>query len=414
MNEILVDVARGRVEGYCDPRLMPVAEEFIRNFNERGEMGASVCLSVDGTPLVDLWGGVKDPQSGAPWEQDTVSIVFSCSKAATALCAHLLIERGQLDLHAPVTDYWPEFGQNGKENATVLMMLNHSVGLPAFREPIKPGGYYDWDYMITRLSAEEPFWEPGTRNGYHMISFGWTVGELVRRVSGKSLGTFFREEIAEPLGLDFWIGLPESEEHRVASMIPYTPPEGAPLSDFTMAILTDPASISHLAILNDGGHMAGVDSRDAHAAELGGGGGIANARALAGLFAPLAVGGSLNGWDFLSPDRIAAMSAVSMATQRDATLLMPSRFGQGFMVSMDNRHRPLGHQETVIMGRQAFGHVGAGGSLGFADPECGLAFGYAMTQMGEGLMLNPRGQSLVDAAYQCLGYRTDAPGFWVR
>ncbi|MEH6558296.1 MAG: serine hydrolase domain-containing protein [Oceanicoccus sp.] len=402
----------GPVNGRYDKRFEKVAEEFVRNFEQRGEVGASVCINIEGETVVDMWGGMRDPETGDRWQEDTLSIVFSCTKAATALCAHMLIERGQLDPNAKVTDYWPEFGQNGKENTTVLMMLNHSAALPALRETVKPGGYNDWDYMVERLAAESPFWEPGTRNGYHMITYGWTVGELVRRVSGKSLGTFFKDEVAGPLGIDFWIGLPEDKEPRVANMIPFAPDASAIPTDFLKALLSDPDSIQYLSFLNSGGHQ--VDSREAHAAEIGGGGGVANGRALAGMFNPLANDGKAGSVELLSADTIKRISAVSMATQCDATLLIPTRFAQGFMVSMDNRARPTGDQETALLGRDAFGHVGAGGSIGFADPECRMGFGYSMTQMGAGLMLNERGQSVVDAAYKSVGYRTNAPGFWVR
>ena len=402
----------GPVNGYFDRRFEKLAEEFVRNFEQRGEVGASVCLNIEGQTVVDMWGGMRDPETGDHWQEDTLSIVFSCTKAATALCAHMLIERGQLDPNAKVTDYWPEFGQNGKENTTVLMMLNHSAALPALREPVKPGGYNDWDYMVERLAAESPFWEPGTRNGYHMITYGWTVGELVKRVSGKSLGTFFKDEIADPLGIDFWIGLPADKEPRVANMIPFAPDASVIPTDFVKALVSDPESIQYLSFLNSGGHL--VDSRAAHAAEIGGGGGIANGRALAGMFKPLANDGKAGSVELLSGDTIKRISAVSMATQCDATLLIPTRFAQGFMVSMDNRGRSTGDQETALLGREAFGHVGAGGSIGFADPECRMGFGYSMTQMGAGLMLNERGQSLVDAAYKSVGYRTNSPGFWVR
>jgi CubicO group peptidase (beta-lactamase class C family) len=407
MEQVDVGTARGRVQGRVDPAFREVLDTFVENFDAHGEVGASVCLSVEGETRVDLWGGHVDEAGSAPWTEDTLSLVFSVTKAATALCAHLLIERGELDLHAKVTRYWPEFGQQGKEDATVAMMLNHSVGLPAFRDPIKPGGYYDWDYMVGRLEQEEPFWKPGIRNGYHMISFGWTVGELVRRVSGKSLGTFFADEFARPLGLDFWIGLPEALEPRVSHMIPFLPGPEGPFTDFTKALIGDPTSIPALSWLNSGGYSP--DAREAHAAEIGGGGGISNARSLVRLFEPLADGGGA----LFSRDSVTRMSQVSMATGDDATLCMPTRFALGFMKSMDNRHRPFGDIESCILGDRAFGHVGAGGSLGFADPDCALAFGYTMNRMGAGLLLNVRGQGLVDAAYRAVGFRTDAPGVWV-
>lgn len=412
MPEVNVKTKMGVVSGFYDPKFQNIVDEFVNNFEERGEVGASVSLNIEGETLVDLWGGYRDPASRAPWERDTLSVVFSCTKAATALCAHRLIDQGKMDLDAKVTQYWPEFGQNGKEDVTVRMMLNHSVGLPAFREPIKEGGYYDWDYMIDRLSKEAPFWEPGTRNGYHMISFGWTVGELVRRVSGKSLGSYFKDNFADPLGLDYWIGLPEEHEARTAHMIPHAPTADDKPTDFMINLMTDPTSIQYLSFLNSGNHQP--DCRAAHAAEIGGGGGIANARALAGLFAPLANGGKHNGVTLLSKNHIDKMSAVSMATMKDATLLIPTRFALGFMKSMDNRYRATGELETAIIGDKAFGHVGAGGSIGFADPDCQLGFGYSMTKMGAGLMLNDRGQRLVDATYKALGYRSNDPGFWVK
>ncbi|MEH6570365.1 MAG: serine hydrolase domain-containing protein [Halioglobus sp.] len=397
------------VTGQCDPIFSELKSEFERNFSDRGESGASVCLSVNGETMVDLWGGVADPEAGTPWERDTVSIVFSCTKAATALCAHILIDRGELDLNALVTDYWPEFGKHGKEHTTVAMMLNHESALPAFREPIKPGGFRDWDYMISRLEDEEPFWEPGTRNGYHMVSFGWTVGELVRRVSGKSLGTFFADEVAGPTGGDFWIGIPENFDRNIAPMIAYSPQPDDLFSDFATKLVTDPASLQALSFLNNGGWEQ--DDPQSYRAEIGGAGGISNARGQVAMYTPLAI----NDGSLVSSDRLRHMSMVTTATRRDATLLVPTRFGPGFMKSMDNRHlASVENRQSVIMGDQAFGHVGAGGSIGFADPECGLAFSYTMTQMGNGLFLNERGQSLVDAAYLALGYKNSNPGAWVK
>ena len=412
VKEVNEEVNQGSIHGFCDGEFDAVKNEFLNNFTERSEVGASLCIRIGDEVKVDLWGGLASVEKQTPWEEDTVSVVFSCTKAAVALCAHILIDRGDMDLFAPVTDYWPEFGKNGKEDVTVAMMLNHSAGLPAFREPIDPGGYYDWAYMINRLENETPFWEPGTRNGYHMISFGWTVGELVARVSGKTLGDFFKEEVAGPLGLDFWIGLPEEIEPRVSPMILFYPEPGEPVSEFTEKLISDPTSIQHLSIMNSGGYDP--NSREAHAAMIGGGGGITNARHLSGMYAPLAAGGKYKNGRLLSQDAVARMGQVSMATGKDTTLLIPTRFTLGFMKSMDNRHRPLGHIESAIIGEKAFGHGGAGGSLGFADPECNMAFGYTMNKMGNGILLNERGQSLVDAAYRCLGYRSDQSGAWIK
>jgi CubicO group peptidase (beta-lactamase class C family) len=391
-----------------DPKFAAVREAFEQNFEDRGEVGASVCLSVEGQTVVDLWGGTRDVKTGAPWTEDTVSIVFSCTKAATAICAHILIDRGLLDLNAPVTRYWPEFGKHGKDKTTVAMMLNHESAVPALRDPVKPGGFLDWDYMVSRMEDEEPFWEPGTRNGYHMVNFGWTVGELVRRVSGKSLGTFFADEVAGPTGADFWIGVPDGFDRPIADILPYVPQAGDQLNDFTTALLTDPTSIQALSFLNNGGWD--TNAPESHRAEIGGAGGISNARGQVAMYTPLAT----DSGQLVSSERLAHMSMVTTATNRDATLLAPTRFGPGFMKSMDNRGQPFGDQMSAIIGERAFGHVGAGGSIGFADPECRLALSYTMNQMGQGLLVNERGQSLIDAAYQALGYRSTASGAWTR
>jgi CubicO group peptidase (beta-lactamase class C family) len=266
--------------------------------------------------------------------------------------------------------------------------------------------------MCDLLAKEEPFWKPGIRNGYHMFNFGWTVGELVRRVSGKSLGSFFREEVCEPLGIEFWIGMPEEHEERVAPVVPFAPEPGAEMGDFTRALLSDRQSTQALSLLNMGGFDP--NSRDSHAAEIGGAGGLSNARGLAGMYAPLACGGRLGDVELVSPDALARMGETSTSTNEDATLLIPTRFALGFMKSMDNRRRAKGDRDSAILGAAAFGHVGAGGSVGFADPECGLSFGYSMNRMGPGVLLNERGQSLVDASYRALGYESDASGAWRR
>ncbi len=412
MLQIKQDVPNGRIEGSCDERFGELAREFARNFEERGEVGASVCVTQHGRTLVDLWGGVADPASGHAWGRDTISVVFSCTKGVVALCAHLLAARGLLDLEAPVAEYWPEFAQRGKSGASVRMMLDHSVGVPVFRAPLKAGGAYEWDYMIGRLEAEEPFWEPGTRNGYHLLNFGWTVGELVRRVSKRSLGAFLQSDLAGPLGAEFWIGLPEPHEARVAPMIPFAPGPGEGLGEFLRRALEKPDSIQALGLLSAGGFDP--NTREGHAAEIGGGGGISNGRGLARLYAPFACGGALDGKRYVDAVTLARMGEVSMATHEDAVLLLPTRFALGFMKSMDNRRRARGDRDSAILSSSAFGHVGAGGSIGFADPREELSFGYSMNRMGPGILLNERGQALVDAAYRALGYASNAPGVWVR
>jgi len=399
------------VHGTCDQRFQNVRQEFERNFQERGEVGASVCVTVGGHTVVDLWGGVANNRTDAPWTEETVSIVFSSTKGATAICAHILASRGELDLDAPVAKYWPEFAQSGKENIPVKMLLNHQAGLPAVRETLPQGAYADWELVVNALAKEKPFWEPGTRNGYHALTFGWLNGEVVRRVSGKSLGTFFKDEIAQPLKLDFWIGLPEDKESRIAPMIPAKPDPARRL----FQELAKPGTIQALTMGNMGGYMGPppmFDSRAAHAAEIGGAGGVTNARGLAGMYEPLALGGKKGNVELVNSETLARMGCVSSATGEDAVLIMPTRFALGFMKTMDNRKEPAGVQDSVLISEEAFGHVGAGGSLGFADPKAGMSFGYTMNKMGPGLSLNERGQSLVDAVYCELGYQSDASGAW--
>jgi len=398
------------MKGHVDPRFAAVGEAFATNFAQREEVGASCCLTVDGEVVVDLWGGVADQKSGADWQEDTVSVVFSATKGATAICAHHLIESGAFDLSTPVAEIWPEFAAGGKQAATVRMMLDHTVGVPVLREKLKADGIYDWDYMCERLAAEEPFWEPGERGGYHGLTFGWTVGELVRRASGKSLGAYFKDHIADPLGLDFWIGLPEEIEPRVAPMIFRKHQPGDALPRFLDVGLNQPGSIPHLFLFNSGGWLGGgCNTRIGHASQLGGAGGITNARGLALMYRPFANGGSWDDVALASAPVLDAMSEVSAASNLDANLQIPVRFSPGFMKSMDNRALGL---ESVIMGPRAFGHVGAGGSFGFADPEHGISFGYTMNRMGEGLLLNDRGQALVDAVYEGLGGFGISGGAW--
>ena len=401
----------GSIEGEFDPKFKGVVDAFVENFEKREEVGASVCVTLEGRKVVDLWGG-RVKVNGAPWVSDTVSIIFSATKGASALCAHMAADRGQLDLDAPVTKYWPAFGQAGKEGALVSMMLDHSVGLPHVRTTVKKGGFYDYDYMIGLLEREEPFWKPGIRNGYHGITSAWTVGEMVHRSTRRRLGKFFNEEVAKPLGLDFWIGLPEEHEGRVAPMI-YAPiTDEVRNSRISQAAVNEKDSPTYYFMFNMG--ALDVNSREGHAAEIGSANGISNARGLASMYAPLANGGELNGVRLVSRDTLQRMALCSVATHEDATLRIPTRFSLGFMKAMDNRKLDNAAHCSLLIGEPAFGHVGAGGSLGFADPECRMSFGYTMNKMGFGILMNDRGQSLVDAAYRALGYRSDASGVWAR
>ncbi len=408
MSAIAIELADGRmISGSCDAQFTGVLAEFRRNFEERKEVGASVAITLGGRLVVDLWGGQARPATGEvaaePWARDTVSIVYSCTKAATALCLHQLVDQGKISYETLVGDIWPEFASGGKEATTVGMMLAHTSPVPHLRDPIRTGGLVDWDYMTARVAAEAAHWEPGTRQGYHGVTYAWTVGQLVRLVAGMPLGQFFQENVAGPLGLDFHIGLPESEEPRVAPMIAPDPAEVNFTSAFFRAATTQPGSLPNLFLTNLGG--ADFNSREVHAAEIGSANGITNARGLAGMYAPLANGGGT----LLSPDRVHRMGRVSAATHSDAVLCQPMRFAMGFMMSTDNR---ASGGDSLILGESAFGHVGMGGSVGFADPAQGLSMGYTMNRMGAGILVNARGQALIDAAYRAVGMASDASGAW--
>lgn len=400
------------VHGTCESQFDEVLAEFERNFAQRGEVGASVHVTVDGQSVVDLWGGVADPEIDKPWTEDTVTHVWSCTKGATALCAHLLAARGELDLNAPVATYWPEFGAAGKQHVLVRHLLSHQAGLPALRETLPKGAFYDWDHMVGALAATEPFWTPGTQHGYHGLTFGFLVGEVIRRVSGTGLGEFFQREIADPLELDFWLGLPEEIEDRVA---PNLPPDlvaaGANLPSLYKAAMTDPQSVSGLMVHNSGGYMVPgeSDTREAHAAVMGAVGGITGARGLAGMYRPVALDGSFGPVRLFPPGYLPVLGAVASAAQ-DAVILAPTRFGLGFIKSVDNHYLAGGDADGVILSEDAFGHSGIGGSLGFADPRAKISFGYAMNQQGTSVGINDRGQSLVDAVYRAVGHHRSHDG----
>jgi CubicO group peptidase (beta-lactamase class C family) len=403
------------IQGHCDDRFAEVGEEFERNFDERGELGASVAVTVGGETVVDLWGGFADPERERAWDKDTLCVAMSTTKGPVALCAHLLTTTGELDFDEPVATYWPEFAAAGKERILVRHLLNHQAGLPALRETLPPGAFYDWDGMVERLAAEEPFWEPGTRHGYHALTFGWLVGEVIRRVSGRDIGSFFAAEVAGPLGLDYWIGLPESEHARVAMLMPAPFPEpGEPMGRFVEQAMTEPDSIPWLIIVNSGGYMFPGDwnSPAALRAAIPAAGGVTNARSLAGLYRAI-VHDRVIGRFTLEPEDIARMGAVQSAGSHDAVLTAPGRWTLGFLKAGAS---PKGVVPPIrsVLSEEAFGHTGHGGSIGFADPGCDMSFAYVMNQMRADMGLGPTGQSLVDATYRTLGYRLRKYDLWVR
>ena len=378
------------IDGTWDEQFKAVRDAFVQNFEVHGERGAAVSIFLNGRVVVDLWGGFTDAQRKHLWGPDTLVNVFSVGKAPTSLCALILVDREELELDAPVCAYWAEFEAAGKERITLRQLLSHQAGLPAIREDLPPEALFDWDTICNALAEQETWWEAGTKHGYHVNTFGFLVGEMVRRVSGISLGQFLKRTISEPLGLDLHIGLPASEHSRVAEFIWPGPSGPAGLADpddpdqvMQYKTYFNPQGISGHGIVNSARWRSGeIPSANCHS----------TARSIARLYACLASGGSLEGVDLISRDLILE-AAREHSSGPDAVIPRSSRFGLGFQLTQPER--PLGPNANV------FGHFGAGGSLGFADPDAEIGFGYVMNVMGPRWQ-NPTNRNLIDALYSCL------------
>lgn len=387
-------MAEVRIDGTCYSRFEGVREAFAENFDKRGDVGASVAVVIDGRPVLDLWGGYADKQRTRPWTRDTIVNVYSATKGVAAACLNRLVDQGRVDLDAPVARYWPEFAQAGKERIPVRWLLSHRAGLPAISQPLPFDALLRWDMMTAALAGQEPWWEPGTKHGYHALTFGYLVGEVARRVDGRSLGTYCREEISGPLELDFHIGLDARHDGRCAEMIaPMPPVPGAPHAVPPAA--PDPNSMAAKAMNNPAGamRMSTVNSRAWRGAEVPAANGHTNARAMARFYGALARGGELDGVRVLSPAQIERCLTIE-SDGIDAVVGVPMRFGLGFRLTQPAaRYGP---------NPRTFGHTGAGGSLGFADPDAKVGFAYTMNQMGSHILIDPRVVALLEALYAAM------------
>lgn len=379
------------IAGTCDPRFEAVGAAFRENFEQRGDVGASVAITLDGVPVVDLWGGWADGARTRPWQQDTIVNVYSATKGVLATCMHMLVDRGLLDLDAPVASYWPEFAQAGKQTLPVRYLLSHQAGLPAVRQPVPHEAVYEWHTMIPALEAQEPWWEPGTNQGYHAATFGWLNGEVLRRITGRMFSDFVRTEIVEPLGVEFAIAFGPELDARVAEMlvpVPIADADGPSLA----AWLRDPESLAGKTFGNPPRPPAAANTRRWRGAEIPSSNGHINARGLARLYGALARGGELDGVRLMSPEAVARAAALQVRS-KDAVLGMETSRSLGFMLPIAEQGDPRGPE--------AFGHGGMGGSVGFADPAHRMGFGYAMNQMGGAV--DTRWRALAAAAYEALG-----------
>ena len=351
------------VGGYAQNRFAAVREAFAANLASGADVGACFAATVEGETVVDLWGGYADPEKTRSWEKDTLVNVYSTTKTMTALTALMLADRGELDFDAPVAKYWPEFAQAGKGAVKVSHVMSHAAGLSGWKEPISKHDLYDWEKVTALLAAQAPYWEPGTASGYHALTQGYLVGEVVRRITGRTLGTVFREEIAGPLGADFHIGLPASEDGRVADLIP--PPPGTAIGDGEQSELV--ANMSH----NPGVDVMETRTRAWRAAEIPAAGGHGNARSIAEIHILLANGGVAKGKRILS--EAGCRKALELQIEgKDLILGGPVRFGMGFGLS--GEQMPLPNPNTIFWG-------GYGGSLVIIDMDARTTFGYAMNRM---------------------------------
>ncbi|NUK60555.1 serine hydrolase domain-containing protein [Streptomyces lunaelactis] len=387
-----VDVRGTVAEGF-----EPVRDAFAGNFERRGERGAAVAVYRDGRKVVDLWAGTRDAGGHEPWAVDTAQVVRSATKGLAAAVVLLLHQRGQIDLDAPVGTYWPEFKAAGKERVVVRQLLSHRAGLPVLDRPLTLAEAADGVSGPAALAAQRPAWEPGTDHGYHAHTYSWLIGELVRRVTGRTIGRWVAEEIARPLGLDFWIGLPQEEARRMGRTGPVEEPAAADGGGLKLRpkravseAYHDPGSLTRRAF---GAIDPAPDQNDPQfcAAELAGANGISTARALARFYA--ATIGEVDGGPRLFAPATVTLARTEESSGPDRVLIVPTRFGLGFM---------LHSASSPLLGPGSFGHPGRGGPLGFADPESGIALGYTTNGMRKGVTADPRAQALIRAVRSAL------------
>jgi CubicO group peptidase (beta-lactamase class C family) len=375
------------IDGFAHDQFSAAKEAFEANFASGEELGASFCATVEGETVIDLWGGFADEEKSRPWSRDTIVNVYSTTKTMTALTALLLADRGELDFAAPVARYWPEFAANGKDGITVAQLMSHSSGLSGWRPAVSGADFYDWDKVTSMLAAQAPLWEPGTASGYHVYTFGFLIGETVRRITGKSLGTVFREEIAEPLGADFWIGLPPSEDHRVADLVGFElPPSTADLQ------LTEVQKITFIDTQTD---VPSTRTRAWRGAEIPAANGHGNARSIAEIHALLANGGVAKG------KRIMSEAGCRKALEQQiegADLAMRGiqvRFGLGFGLPSPILKLAPPHPNSLFWS-------GGGGSFILIDVDARTTFSYAMNKMQRAMVGDERSFRIIRAMWQGL------------
>lgn len=378
------------VHGSVAPGFEPVADAFVRNFAEHGEVGAACAVRVGGEEVVDLWAGIADPATGREYRADTLQLVFSSTKGIVSIAVHLLAQQGLLDLDAPVADHWPEFAANGKGAITVRNLLTHRSGVVGIDRVLSVEELCAWDPFVEALAAAEPLWEPDTAHGYHAISFGHLLGEVIRRVSGRDVGTFVREEIAGPVGAEFIIGARDDELARIAPLLDF--PIGALSEDpdpTIVAILT-PMTPTNRAFMIAPVFPTSFNDKQLLQAQIPSANGCTSARSLARIYGSLV--SEVDGVRLLGPAQIDDARAPRSEGDDLVMVGSPNKIGSGFFLP-----DPLSRQ----LGDGSFGHAGLGGSFGCALPEREIGFGYVMNQMTAQIKGDPRTRGLMEAVVAC-------------
>ena len=373
------------IHGECDPQFSKVKETFEKLHQEDREIGSCFAVYKDGKPLVDLWGGFQDKDKTKPWQKDNLVTVYSTTKGVAAFCIALAMEKGLLKYEEKVSTYWPEFANNGKEDITVGMLMSHQAGICS-PETRNVDDYYNQSLMAEKLAGMTPIWEPGTASGYHSMTFGWLTSELILRVTGKSLGTYFREEVGDQHEIDFFIGLPESEDHRVAELVPFDIVRNEN-SDQQKIELTEAQKSQR----NSAGTLDIQNTKAWRQAEIPSANGQGNAGGLAKFYSLIAP--ENNSLKLLKDDTVNQMTTMQIEG-RDLVLAVQVRWGVGFIL---NKHK-------VIYGpvESAFGHSGYGGSCAFGDPENKIGISYVMNRMLDNFNADGRSIELINATYDCL------------
>ncbi|MFB4371495.1 MULTISPECIES: serine hydrolase domain-containing protein [unclassified Pseudomonas] len=379
-----------QIQGYFDLKFEAVKEAFAALFDDPQERGAALCVQVGGETVVDIWAGVADKDGREAWHSDTILNLFSCTKPFAAVTALQLVAEGKLELDAPVARYWPEFAAAGKERITVRHLLCHQAGLPAIRQNLPAEALYDWQTMTDALAAEAPWWPLGEGHGYAPITFGWLIGELLRRVEGREPGESIVARTAKPLGLDFHVGLADEEFHRVATISRGKGNMGdAAAQRMLKTMMTDAQAMTTRAFTNPPSIMTSTNKPEWRRMQQPAANGHGNARSLAGFYSGL-LDGSL-----LDSELLAELTR-EHSVGEDRTLLTPTRFGLGCMLD-----QPAVANATYGMGKGAFGHPGAGGTTGFADPERDVAVGFVTNNLGPFVLMDPRAQKLAGILCEC-------------